>query len=248
MSRATGEKAKLRYDIVERQIPNTDRTALYPEIKDRDDPVTLAQVIAHAIDTGRIAGLKTSAVESLAAGICDQMYQEFLEGDAVKFGDYFTARLYLKGSVDSKTARVTGNDNVKLNVRLAQGTAFRMNKDDFTWTSVDDENAPFIENVMSATGTRGEIAKNNPFDIDGRNFGTLRSAIAVKAYYEVEGTQHTVDITVTGVGENRVSCGFPSELAQVPVGTELKIVVTKTVDEVDYSSNAKKCKLAEDPS
>ena len=233
MSRATGEKAKLRYDIVERQIPNTDRTALYPEIKDRDDPVTLAQVIAHAIDTG---------------GICDQMYQEFLEGDAVKFGDYFTARLYLKGSVDSKTARVTGNDNVKLNVRLSQGTAFRMNKDDFTWTSVDDENAPFIENVMSATGTRGEIAKNNPFDIDGRNFGTLRSAIAVKAYYEVEGTQHTVDITVTGVGENRVSCGFPSELAQVPVGTELKIVVTKTVDEVDYSSNSKKCKLAEDPS
>ena len=248
MSRATGEKAKLRYDIVERQIPNTDRTALYPEIKDRDDPVTLAQVIAHAIDTGRIAGLKTSAVESLAAGICDQMYQEFLEGDAVKFGDYFTAKLFLAGSVEDKSSRVPGNDRVKLNVRLAQGPAFRVSKDDYAWTSASDDNAPYIDNVMSATGTRGEIAKNNPFDVEGRNFGTLRSAIAVKAYYEAEGATQTVDITVTGVGENRISCGFPAALAQVPVGTELKIVVTKTVDEVDYSSNGKKCKLAEDPS
>ena len=247
MSRATGEKAKLRYDIVERQIPNTDRTALYPEIKDRDEPVTLAQVIAHAIDTGRIAGLKTSAVESLAAGICDQMYQEFLEGDAVKFGEYFTARLYLKGSVDSKTARVTGNDNVKLNVRLAQGTAFRMNKDDFTWTSVNDANAPYIDDVMSATGTRGEIARNNLFDIEGRNFGTAAGVIAAEAKYMADGVEQTVALTVTGVGNNRVSCDFPDGLAQLAVGTELKIIVTKTVDGVEYSSNAKKCKLASEP-
>ena len=248
MSRTAGEKAKLRYDIREQKLPNSEEVAYYPVIQDRDEPVTLAQVINHAIDTGRIAGLKVSAVESLAAGICDQMYQEFLGGDAVKFGDYFTARLYLKGSVDSKTARVTGNDNVKLNVRLAQGTAFRMNKDDFTWTSVNDANAPFVDDVMSATGKRGEIAKNNPFDVEGRNFGTIRSVIAVKAYYEVEGTQQTVALTVTGVGEGRVSCGFPQEMAQVAVGTEVKLIVTKTVDGVEYSSNAKKCKLAADPS
>ena len=248
MSRATGEKVKLRYDIREQKLPNSEEVSYYPEIKDRDDAIGLATVIAHAIDTGRIAGLKVSAVESLAAGICDQMHQEFLEGEGVKFGDYFTARLYLSGSVADRSARVIGNDNVKLNVRLAQGTAFRVSKDDYAWTSASDDNAPYIDNVMSATGTRGEIAKNNPFDVEGRNFGTLRSAIAVKAYYEAEGATQTVDITVTGVGENRISCGFPAALAQVPVGTELKIVVTKTVDEVDYSSNAKKCKLAEDPS
>jgi len=248
MSRTAGEKAKLRYDIREQKLPNSEEVAYYPVIQDRDEPVTLAQVINHAIDTGRIAGLKVSAVESLAAGICDQMYQEFLEGDAVKFGDYFTAKLYLAGSVEDKSSRVTGNDNVKLNVRLAQGTAFRVSKDDYTWTSASDENAPYIDDVMSATGKRGEIAKNNPFDVEGRNFGTVRSVIAVKAYYEVEGTQHTVDITVTGVGENRVSCGFPQEMAQVAVGTELKIIVTKTVDGVEYTTNAKKCKLASDPS
>ena len=248
MSRTAGEKAKLRYDIREQRLPNSEEVAYVPVIQDRDEPVTLAQVINHAIDTGRIAGLKTSAVESLAAGICDQMYQEFLEGDAVKFGDYFTAKLYLAGAVDSKTARVTGNDKVKLNVRLAQGTAFRVSKDDYSWTSVNDANAPTIDDVIGAIGTRGQFEKNNPFDIIGRNFGTVRSVIAVKAYYEVEGTQHTVDITVTGVGENRVSCGFPQEMAQVAVGTELKIIVTKTVDGVEYTTNAKKCKLASDPS
>ena len=248
MSRTTGEKAKLRYDIREQRLPNSEETTLYPVIQDRDEPVTLAQVIAHAIDTGRIAGLKVSAVESLAAGICDQMYQEFLEGDAVKFGEYFTAKLYLAGSVDDKTARVTGNDKVKLNVRLAQGPAFRVNKADFTWTSASDENAPYIDDIMSATGTRGEVAKNNPFDIEGRNFGTIRSAITAEAKYTADGVEETVPFTVTGVGNNRVSCGFPQQLAQVAVGTELKIIVTKTVDGVEYSSNAKKCKLAADPS
>ena len=248
MSRATDERATLRYDIREQKIPNTDRTALVPIIVDREKPVTLAQVITHAIDTGRIAGLKMSAVESLAAGICDQMYQEFLAGDAVKFAEYFTAKLYLCGSVDSKTARVAGNDAVKLNVRLAQGTAFRVSKDDYSWTSVTDGNAPFIDDIMSSTGTRGEIAKNNPFDIEGKNFGTSRSAIKAKASYEAEGETVTVDLTVTGVGNNRVSVGFPQSLAQVAVGTELKIVVTKTVDDVEYSSNDKKCVLAVDPS
>ena len=248
MSRIAGEKAKLRYDIREQRLPNSEEVAYVPVIQDRDEPVTLAQVIAHAIDTGRIAGLKVSAVESLAAGICDQMYQEFLEGDAVKFGDYFTAKLYLAGSVEDKTARVAGNDKVKLNVRLAQGTAFRVSKDDYSWTSVNDANAPSIDDIMSATGTRGEVAKNNPFDIEGSNFGTVRSAITAEAKYTADGVEETVAFTVTGVGNNRVSCGFPQQLAQVAVGTELKITVTKTVDGVEYTSNAKKCKLAADPS
>lgn len=247
MSRTAGEKAKLRYDIREQKLPNSEEVAYVPVIQDRDEPVTLAQVINHAIDTGRIAGLKTSAVESLAAGICDQMYQEFLDGDSVKFGDYFTAKLYLAGSVDSKTARVTGNDKVKLNVRLAQGTAFRVSKDDYSWTSVNDANAPFVDDIMSSTNTKGEIAKNNPFAIIGRNFGTLRSAIQVEAKYTVDGVEETATCTVTGVGDNQVNCGFPQQLAQVAVDTELKIIVTKTVDGVEYSSNAKKCKLAADP-
>ena len=248
MSRTAGEKAKLRYDIREQRLPNSEEVAYVPVIQDRDEPVTLAQVINHAIDTGRIAGLKTSAVESLAAGICDQMYQEFLEGDSVKFGDYFTAKLYLAGAVDSKTARVAGNDKVKLNVRLAQGTAFRVSKDDYSWTSVNDANAPFVDDIMSSTNTTGEIAKNNPFAIIGRNFGTIRSAIQVEAKYTVDGVEETATCTVTGVGDNQVNCGFPQDLAQVAVGTELKIIVTKTVDGVEYSSNAKKCKLAADPS
>lgn len=248
MSRTAGEKAKLRYDIREQKLPNSEEVAYVPVIQDRDEPVTLAQVINHAIDTGRIAGLKTSAVESLAAGICDQMYQEFLEGDAVKFGDYFTAKLYLAGSVDSKSARVAGNDKVKLNVRLAQGTAFRVSKDDYSWTSVNDANAPYIDDVIGATGTRGQFEKNCPLDIIGRNFGTARSAIQAEAKYTVDGVEETAALTVTDVGEGRVSCGFPQQMAQVPVGTEVKLIVIKTVDGVEYSSNAKKCKLAADPS
>ena len=248
MSRATGEKVKLRYDIREQKLPNSEEVSYYPEIKDRDDAIGLATVIAHAIDTGRIAGLKVSAVESLAAGICDQMYQEFLEGEGVKFGDYFTARLYLSGSVADRSARVIGNDNVKLNVRLAQGTAFRVSKDDFAWASVNDASTPYLESIMSSTGRKGEIAKNNPFDIEGRNFGEVRSAIKAKATWTIDGETQSVDFTVTGVGENRVSCGFPQEMAQLPVGTELKITVYKTVDGTDYASNTKRCKLAEDPS
>ena len=243
----TMEKAKLKFEVRAQKDPSDESKSIFvPSIVDRSDPVSLAGVIYNAIDTGRIAGLKTSAARSVAEGICDQIYQELLKGNGIAFGKYFYIRLYLDGTVTGTAAQLTSDNHV--NVRITQGSDFRVNLGDFTWTNTANDRSAGVDYVMSATGKRGEIAKNNPFDIEGRNFGTIRSAIQAEAKYTVDGVEQTAAFTVTGVGNNRVSCGFPQELAQVAVGTELKIIVTKTVDGVEYTTNAKKCKLASDPS
>ena len=243
----TMEKAKLKFEVRAQKDPSDESKSIFvPSIVDRSDPVSLAGVIYNAIDTGRIAGLKTSAARSVAEGICDQIYQELLKGNGIAFGKYFYIRLYLDGTVAGTAAQLTSDNHV--NVRITQGSDFRVNLGDFTWTNTANDRSAGVDYVMSATGRRGEIAKNNPFDIEGRNFGTVRSAIQVEAKYTVDGVEETASCTVTGVGENRVSCGFPQQMAQLAVGTEIKLIVTKTVDGVEYSSNAKKCTLAADPS
>ena len=244
----TMEKAKLKFEVRAQKDPSDESKSIFvPSIVDRSDPVSLAGVIYNAIDTGRIAGLKTSAARSVAEGICDQIYQELLKGNGIAFGKYFYIRLYLDGTVAGTAAQLTSDNHV--NVRITQGSDFRVNLGDFTWTNTANDRSAGVDYVMSATGKRGEIAKNNPFDIEGRNFGTVRSAIKVVLAWTEGDEAKTAEATVTGVGENRVSCGFPQALAQTAVGTEINVTVVKTVDGVEYGSTCRqKTILAADPS
>ena len=140
-------------------------------------------------------------------------------------------------------------DANKVNVRITQGNDFRVNLGDFTWTNTANDKSASVDYVMSSTGTRGEIAKNNPFDIEGRNFGTVRSAIKVNLAWTEGDEAKSAEATVTGVGENRVSCGFPAAMAQTAVGTAIEVTVVKTVDDVEYSASCRQTTiLAEDPS
>ena len=244
----TMEKAKLKFEVRAQKDPaDVSKSIFVPSIVDRGDPMSLAGVIYNAIDTGRIAGLKTNAAKSVAEGICDQIYQELLKGNGIAFGKYFYIRLYLDGTVTGTAAQLTSDNHV--NVRITQGNDFRVSLGDFTWTNTANDKSASVDYVMSSTGTRGEIAKNNPFDIEGRNFGTVRSAIKVMLGWTEGDEAKSAEATVTGVGENRVSCGFPQAMAQVAVGTAIEVTVVKTVDDVEYSASCRQTTiLAEDPS
>ena len=241
-------KAKLVYVVRAMQNPADRTKTIYtPQIAERAETLSIDTVVDRAIDRGRILGMKPAPAKAVAEGVCDQVYQELLEGYGVSFGRYFDLRLYLDGTVDGPGGQLT--DANKVNVRIKPGVAFRVNRENFSWSNAADEKCAVVDYVMSSTGTRGEIAKNNPFDIEGRNFGTARSAIKVSLAWTEGDEAKTAEATVTGVGENRISCGFPQAMAQTAVGTEIKVSVIKTVDGADYTATCRQTTvLAADPS
>jgi hypothetical protein len=138
------DKAKLKFEVRTQKDPQDETKTLFvPAIVDRSDPLSLAQVVYNAIDTGRIAGLKTNAARGIAEGICDQIYQELLRGNSIAFGKYFYVSLFLSGTVADAAASLTSANTV--NVRLRQGNDFRVALGDFSWTNVaNDKTATLV--------------------------------------------------------------------------------------------------------
>ena len=56
-------KPKIKYDIRKSVMDGHEYT--YPAIVEREATLTLKDVIEHAIDTGRIVGLKGTAAETI---------------------------------------------------------------------------------------------------------------------------------------------------------------------------------------
>ena len=86
-----------------------------PQIVDRN------QVVAHAIDRGLIAGLKSSAAKSIADGIMLQLGETQNGGTGVIFGEFFAVRPYLTGTIANLLAPITTAN--KLRVRFVPGSA-----------------------------------------------------------------------------------------------------------------------------
>ena len=92
------DKPILFYEVRQHQNRITGAPVYVPAIVEREPAVPLDEIIRRAIDRGLIAGLKASAAKQVADAIAQQMYDEFVQGRGVKFGNYFYARLYLSGT------------------------------------------------------------------------------------------------------------------------------------------------------
>lgn len=177
----TMDKAKLKFEVRTQKDPQDETKTLFvPAIVDRSDPLSLAQVVYNAIDTGRIA-----------EGICDQIYQELLRGNSIAFGKYFYVSLFLSGTVADAAASLTSANTV--NVRLRQGNDFRVALGDFSWTNVANDKSAKIDWIVSATGVRGEIMKNSSLSVEGSGFGNTAAGVTVK-FVTSEGVEATGSI------------------------------------------------------
>ena len=94
------DKPILTYDVRQQENRASGGVMYVPRIVDRNDSLPLEEVIVRAIRQGRIVGIKESAASAIADAIARQMYEEFREGNGVRFGNYFYARVYLKGTTD----------------------------------------------------------------------------------------------------------------------------------------------------
>ena len=75
------------------------------------------------------------------------MYEEFVQGRGVKFGNYFYARLYLSGT--SNPDGLLSAKNNGINVRFANGAAFKLTYDMFSFSNVAGGDIPGVDFVIS---------------------------------------------------------------------------------------------------
>ena len=118
-----------------------------PQIVDRNQVQTLEQVVAHAIDRGLIAGLKSSAAKSIADGIMLQLGETLNGGTGVIFGEFFAVRPYLTGTIANLLAPITTAN--KLRVRFVPGSAYKLDERNFSFHNVtESEDLPKIVEVV----------------------------------------------------------------------------------------------------
>ncbi len=139
-------KPKLYYEVRQSVNRVTGQPIFWPAIIDRDQSITLEDVIRNAIDRGVIAGLKVSAAKQIADAVCQQMYEEFKGARGVKFGNYFYARLYLDGQSDD-TGKLTSENHV--NVRFVNGAGFKLDRSDFSFEFANSDVIPSLQFLIN---------------------------------------------------------------------------------------------------
>lgn len=188
-------KPKLYYEVRQTTNPATGQPVFWPAIIDRDQSVTLEDVIKNAIDRGVIAGLKVSAAKQIADAVCQQMYEEFKGARGVKFGNYFYARLYLDGQSDD-TGKLTKDNHV--NVRFVNGAGFKLDRSDFSLEFANSDVIPSIQFLINdADGAERDIIASDTMMVNGKNLYAADDTATHLAFYAVDAETGAVSPTPT---------------------------------------------------
>ena len=141
------DKPEIQYEVRQQTNRATGGKIYVPAIIERPDSVTLEQIVERAIDRGLMVAIKPNAARSVADGVARQMLEEFRQGNGVKFGDYFYARLYLDGTTDGDGTLTPDRNGI--NVRLYKGDGFKLSLGDYSWKNVDGGAIPGIDYLVS---------------------------------------------------------------------------------------------------
>ena len=229
------DKPTVKYEVRAQRDPVNNVTIYVPAIVDRSAAKSLATVIENAIDRGLIVGVKPSAANGIATGLCEQLFKEFKDGNAVNFDGYFYGRLYLDGTVNAD-GRITSENSI--NIRLVKGAKWALATNDFSFTNIADDKTPNVEFLISAcTGAvRGKLVKEQAILVNGSTFGDDAEHVSAKFVFE-DGTE--VVGSVTSCGENLITVAWPGAMSGVADGTEVTLTVTRVEDEMEYVSMPK---------
>ena len=235
------EKPVIKYEVRAQRDSVNNTTVYVPAIVDRSATKNLSAVIENAIDRSLIVGVKPSAANGIATGLCEQLFKEFKDGNAVNFDGYFYGRLYLDGTV-SGDGRISGENSI--NIRLAKGPKWKLSTDDFSFTNVADGKTPVVDFLISSTSgaARGKLVKGAAILVNGSVFGDAADGVAVKFVYG-DGTE--VDGVATSCGENLISVEWPAGLSGVAAGTEIQVTVSRTDGDATFVSSPKTATVVE---
>ena len=177
------DKPILNYRGFMQEDPS-DRTRriCVPQIVDRNQTKTLADVVYGAIDRGLIAGLKPEAARSIADGIMTQLGETLNQGTGVLFGEYFSVRPYLSGTIKNMLAPLTADN--KLRARFISGKAYNLDERNFSFHNVTQTEAmPKIAGVQPNVSGAAEFTfdVNEDLAVIGENLA-LGANDALKLY------------------------------------------------------------------
>ena len=188
-------KPKLYYEVRQSVNRMTGQPIFWPAIIDRDQSITLEDVIKNAIDRGVIAGLKVSAAKQIADAVCQQMYEEFKGARGVKFGNYFYARLYLDGQSDD-TGKLTKDNHV--NVRFVNGAGFKLDRSDFSFEFANSDVIPSLQFLINdADGAERDTIASDTIMVNGNNLYAADDTATHLAFYAVDAETGAVSPTPT---------------------------------------------------
>ena len=189
-------KPKLYYEVRQSVNRMTGQPVFWPAIIDRDQSVTLEDVIKNAIDRGVIAGLKVSAAKQIADAVCQQMYEEFKGARGVKFGNYFYARLYLDGQSDD-TGKLTEKNSI--NVRFVNGAGFKLDRSDFSFEFANSDVIPSLQFLINdADGAeRDMVSCGDTIMVNGNNLYAEDDTATHLAFYAVNSETGAVSPSAT---------------------------------------------------
>ena len=161
------EKPIIRWKPVAQTDPSDRTHTLYvPHIVERNQTCSLKDVVYNAIDRGLIAGLKTSAAESIATGILTQLGKELNDARGVDFGDFFKVRAYLDGTVDGLLGHLTADNS--LNTKFIAGKELKLSRDTFSFRNVlETGDLPYIDNVQGVYAGEGQVRVGEPVQLVG---------------------------------------------------------------------------------
>ena len=186
-------KPKLYYEVRQSVNRMTGQPIFWPAIIDRDQSITLEDVIKNAIDRGVIAGLKVSAAKQIADAVCQQMYEEFKGARGVKFGNYFYARLYLDGQSDD-TGKLTKDNHV--NVRFVNGAGFKLDRSDFSFEFANSDVIPSLQFLINdADGAERDTIASDTIMVNGNNLYAADDTATHLAFYAVDAETGAVSPT-----------------------------------------------------
>ena len=186
-------KPKLYYEVRQSVNRITGQPIFWPAIIDRDQSITLEDVIRNAIDRGVIAGLKVSAAKQIADAVCQQMYEEFKGARGVKFGNYFYARLYLDGQSDD-TGKLTNDNHV--NVRFVNGAGFKLDRTDFTFEFANSDVIPSVQFLIADKdgAERDNVEWSDAaIMVNGNNFYAEDDTATTLSFYAVDEQTGAID-------------------------------------------------------
>ena len=209
-----------------------------PQIVDRNQVQTLEQVVAHAIDRGLIAGLKTSAAKSIADGIMLQLGESLNSGTGVIFGDFFAVRPYLTGTIANLLAPITTEN--KLRVRFVPGSAYKLDEKDFSFHNVtQSENLPkIVEIVPDENGaTPGTYKDDVDIIISGEHL-ELDANDEIKVFdASANPPTYSKSFSASTLATNNDAClgVMGDQVVELPNKAGFKVVKTITVDGVEQT-------------
>ena len=227
------DKPIIYYTVRQQENRSTGTMVLVPAIVQREQTIPLDEIIRRAIDRGLIAGLKPSAAVQIANAICQQMYEEFSQGRGIKFGSYFYARLYLDGTTDAD-GRLTGANGI--NVRFVSGSAFRLTRDMFSFSNVEENDIPKLEFLLSSedNAERDYLIRGAAIQLNGVNLFREGDAASKAECFEIDPETGVADdtpaATVTSFtfrGPNQLVCDW---VAALDVGKRYRVVPSRSAD------------------